>query len=160
MRQKQLRAAQPVTISLCAQTFAFINYSTTLSVRYITFVWSLNVNNIIKKKCLSKEIKRGTHSSDIPKMSASLKKKYTVLLLVLHFFLSFGSVYHPLFLLLFLCSLGDVYAVKVIGSKRTVALGALSLSGVVTHLQTFVAENMETLGENGLLVSRVAAGAT
>lgn len=49
---------------------------------------------------------------------------------------------------------------EVVGSEGTVALGALSLSGVVTHLQTFVAEDVETLGEHRLLVSRVAAGAT
>lgn len=55
--------------------------------------------------------------------------------------------------------LGDVDAVKVIGSEGAVALGTFPLSGVVAHLQTFVAENVETLGENGLLVSRVAAGA-
>lgn len=59
----------------------------------------------------------------------------------------------------FLCDLGDVDAVKVVGSEGTVALGALSLSGVVTHLQTFVAEHVETLGKHGLLVSCVAAGA-
>lgn len=58
-----------------------------------------------------------------------------------------------------LCDLGDVDAVKVVCSKGTVALGALPLSGVVAHLQTLVAENVETLGENGLLVSCVAAGA-
>lgn len=62
---------------------------------------------------------------------------------------SFGSVY----------PLGDVNAVKVIGSEGTVALGALPLPGVVAHLQTFVAEDVETLGENRLLVSRVAAWA-
>lgn len=48
---------------------------------------------------------------------------------------------------------------KVVGSEGTVALGALPLPGVVTHLQTFVAEHVETLGEHGLLVPRVAAGA-
>lgn len=48
---------------------------------------------------------------------------------------------------------------KVIGAEGTVALGALPLSGVVTHLQTFVAEHVETLGEDGLLVSCVAARA-
>ena len=48
---------------------------------------------------------------------------------------------------------------KVVGSEGTVALGALPLSRIVTHLQTFVAENVETLGEHGLLVSCVAAGA-
>lgn len=57
------------------------------------------------------------------------------------------------------CELGDVDAVKVVGSEGTVALWALSLSGVVTHLQTFVAEYVETLGEHRLLVSCVAAGA-
>lgn len=49
---------------------------------------------------------------------------------------------------------------EVVGSERTVALGALPLSGVVTHLQTFVAENVETLGEHRLLVSGVTTGAT
>lgn len=47
---------------------------------------------------------------------------------------------------------------KVIGSEGTVALGALPLPRVVAHLETFIAENMETLGEYGLLVSHVAAG--
>lgn len=57
------------------------------------------------------------------------------------------------------CSkLGDVDAVEVVGSEGTVALGALSLSGVVTHLETFIAEHVETLGEHRLLVSCVAAG--
>lgn len=51
-----------------------------------------------------------------------------------------------LFSPLSLCELSDVDAVKVVGSEGTVALGALPLSGVVTHLQTFVAENVETLG--------------
>lgn len=55
--------------------------------------------------------------------------------------------------------LGDVDAVKVVGSEGTVALGALPLSGVVTHLQTFVAEYVEALGEHRLLVSCVAARA-
>lgn len=48
---------------------------------------------------------------------------------------------------------------KVVGSEGTVALGALPLPGVVTHLETFVAEHVETLGEHRLLVSCVAAGA-
>lgn len=48
---------------------------------------------------------------------------------------------------------------KVVCSEGTVALGALPLSGIVTHLQTFVAEHVETLGEHRLLVSCVAAGA-
>lgn len=48
---------------------------------------------------------------------------------------------------------------KVVGSEGTVALGAFPLSGVVTHLQTFVAEDVETLGEHRLLVSCVAARA-
>lgn len=55
--------------------------------------------------------------------------------------------------------LGDVDAVEVVGAEGTVALGALPLSGVVTHLETFVAEHVETLGEHRLLVSGVAAGA-
>lgn len=57
------------------------------------------------------------------------------------------------------CCLGDVDAVEVVGAEGTVALGALPLSGVVAHLQTLVAEDVETLGEHRLLVSRVAAGA-
>lgn len=48
---------------------------------------------------------------------------------------------------------------EVVCSEGTVALGALPLSGVVTHLQTFVAEYVETLGKHRLLVSCVAAGA-
>lgn len=55
--------------------------------------------------------------------------------------------------------LGDVDAVEVVGAKGTVALGALPLSGVVTHLETLVAEHVEALGEHRLLVSGVAAGA-
>lgn len=47
---------------------------------------------------------------------------------------------------------------KVVGSEGTVALGALPLSSVVTHLQTFVTEYVETLGEHRLLVPCVAAG--
>lgn len=68
----------------------------------------------------------------------------------------FGSVccFLPL-----LGELGDVDAVEVVGAEGTVALGALPLPGVVTHLQTFVAEHVETLGEHRLLVSGVAAGA-
>lgn len=48
---------------------------------------------------------------------------------------------------------------EVVGAEGTVALGALPLSGVVTHLETFVAEHVEALGEHRLLVSGVAAGA-
>lgn len=55
--------------------------------------------------------------------------------------------------------LGDVDAVKVVGAEGTVALGALPLPGVVAHLQTLVAEHVETLGEHRLLVSHVAARA-
>lgn len=55
--------------------------------------------------------------------------------------------------------LGDVNAVEVVGSKGTVTLGALPLSGVVTHLQAFVAEHVEALGEHRLLIAHVAAGA-
>lgn len=89
-------------------------------------------------------------------MSASLNKSSVPS----SFFLScpsFGSVYF--FTAPSLCDLGDVDAMKVVCSKSTVALGALPLSGVVTHLQTFVAEHVETLGEHRLLVSCVAAGA-
>lgn len=55
--------------------------------------------------------------------------------------------------------LGDVDAVKVVGSEGAVALGALPLPGVVAHLQTLVTEDVETLGEHRLLVPGVAAGA-
>lgn len=48
---------------------------------------------------------------------------------------------------------------EVVGAEGTVALGALPLSGVVTHLETLVAEHVEALGEHRLLVSGVAAGA-
>lgn len=58
-----------------------------------------------------------------------------------------------------LSGLGDVDAVEVVGAEGTVALGALPLSGVVTHLETFVAEHVEALGEHRFLVSGVAAGA-
>lgn len=49
---------------------------------------------------------------------------------------------------------------EVVCSEGTVTLGALPLSGVVAHLQALVAEDMETFGEDGLLVPCVAAGAT
>lgn len=58
-----------------------------------------------------------------------------------------------------LSGLGDVDAVEVVGAEGTVALGALPLSGVVTHLETFVAEHVEALGEHRFLVPGVAAGA-
>lgn len=54
---------------------------------------------------------------------------------------------------------GDVDAVEVVGAECAVALGALPLPRIVAHLQTLVAEDVETLGEDGLLVPRVAAGA-
>lgn len=65
----------------------------------------------------------------------------------------------PFSTLVLISVLGDVDAVEVVGSESAVALRALPLSGVVTHLQTFVAEDVETLGEHRLLVSCVAAGA-
>lgn len=94
-------------------------------------------------------------------MSASLNKSPVPL----SFFLFISLLWFCLLvsvvtLLLLLCDLSDVDAVEVVGSKRAVALGALPLSGVVTHLQTFVAENVETLGEHRLLVPRVTAGAS
>ena len=46
---------------------------------------------------------------------------------------------------------------EIVSSEGAVALGALPLPGVVARLQTLVAKNVETLGENRLLVSRVAA---
>ena len=56
--------------------------------------------------------------------------------------------------------LGDVDTVKVVGSEGTVAFWALPLPRVVAHLETFVAEDVETFREHGLLVSHVAAGAS
>lgn len=90
-----------------------------------------------------------------PKTAASLNTS-SVLLSSLRPRPCFGSVccLRPL-----LGELGDVDAVEVVGAKGTVALGALPLSGVVTHLETLVAEHVETLGEHRLLVSGVAAGA-
>lgn len=73
---------------------------------------------------------------------------------------SFGSVRRLLFSVApSLRRLGDVYAVKVVGSEGAVALGALPLAGVVAHLEAFVAEHVEALGEHRLLVSHVAAWA-
>lgn len=48
---------------------------------------------------------------------------------------------------------------KVVRSEGAVALGALPLAGVVAHLEAFVAEHVEALGEHRLLVSHVAARA-
>lgn len=100
-----------------------------------------------------RENKRGRQT--IPKMSASLNKSsvpFSLFSSLLWFCLRSSLRTPPS-----LCKLGDVDAMKVVGSEGTVALGALPLSGVVTHLQTFVAEHVETLGEHRLLVSCVAA---
>lgn len=53
----------------------------------------------------------------------------------------------------------DVDAVKVIRSKGCIALGALSLAGVVARLDTVKAEDMEAFGEDSVLLACVAAGA-
>lgn len=63
------------------------------------------------------------------------------------------SVHHVV-----LAKLSYVDAVEVIGSESSVAFGALPLPSVVTGLQAFVAEDVETLGEDGLLVSGVTTG--
>lgn len=56
-----------------------------------------------------------------------------------------------------LAKLSYVDAVEVVGSESGVAFGALPLASVVTGLQAFVAEDVETFGEDGLLVPGVTA---
>lgn len=64
--------------------------------------------------------------------------------------LSVDSVHHVV-----LAKLSYVDAVEVVGSESGVAFGALPLASVVTGLQAFVAEDVETFGEDGLLVPGV-----
>lgn len=55
--------------------------------------------------------------------------------------------------------LADVYAVEVIGPEGGVALGALPLARVVSRFHALEAEDVEALGQHGVLHSRVTARA-
>ena len=55
--------------------------------------------------------------------------------------------------------LGDVDAVEVVGAEGRVALGALPLPGVVARLDALEAEDVEALGQDGVLHPRVATRA-
>ena len=50
----------------------------------------------------------------------------------------------------------DVNAVVVVGAERVVALGALALSRLVTRLETLEAEDVEALGQDGVLLLDLA----
>lgn len=63
------------------------------------------------------------------------------------------------FLPLEMVASADVNAVEVIGSEGGVALGAFPLPCVVARLHTLEAEDVEALGQYGILHSRVAAWA-
>lgn len=54
--------------------------------------------------------------------------------------------------------LGDVDAVEVICSECSIAFGALPLASVIASLQAFIAEDVETLGEDSLLISCITTG--
>lgn len=56
-------------------------------------------------------------------------------------------------------SLFDVDAVEVVGAEGGVALGALPLARVVARLYTLEAEDVETLGQDGVLYPGVTARA-
>lgn len=53
----------------------------------------------------------------------------------------------------------DVDAVEVVAAEAGVALGAFALPGLVPCLDALDAEHVEALGEDGVLVVHVAAGA-
>lgn len=53
----------------------------------------------------------------------------------------------------------DVDAVEVVGAEGRVALGALPLAGLVAAAHTLEAEHVEALGEHGILLAGVTAGA-
>lgn len=53
----------------------------------------------------------------------------------------------------------NVDAMEVVGPKSRVALGTLALPGIVAGLHAFKAEDMEALGEHGVLLAHIAAGA-
>lgn len=56
--------------------------------------------------------------------------------------------------------LSDVDTVEVICSECSVAFGALPLASVIASLQAFIAEDVETLGEDRLLITSITTGAT
>lgn len=49
---------------------------------------------------------------------------------------------------------------EVVCSECSIALGALPLASVVASLQAFIAEDVETLGEDSLLISGITTGTT
>lgn len=53
----------------------------------------------------------------------------------------------------------DVDPVEVIGTKGSVALGALTLPGVIARFHTLKAEHMKALCEHSILFAHVAAWA-
>lgn len=53
----------------------------------------------------------------------------------------------------------DVDAVEVVGAESRVALGALPLAGIVAATHALEAEHVEALGEDGILLASVTAGA-
>lgn len=53
----------------------------------------------------------------------------------------------------------DVDPVEVIGSKGSIALGALTLPGVITCFHTLKAEDVKTLCEDSILFAHVTARA-
>lgn len=53
----------------------------------------------------------------------------------------------------------DIDAVKVVGAKGCIALGALPLAGVIASFDALKAEDVEALGEDSILLACVAAGA-
>ncbi len=55
--------------------------------------------------------------------------------------------------------LGEINAVIVVGSKGGVTLGTLAVSRLVARLQAVEAEDVETLGEDGVLLVRLACRA-
>lgn len=55
--------------------------------------------------------------------------------------------------------LADVDAVEVVGSEGGIALGAFPLARVVSRLNALEAEDVEALGQDGILHSGVATGA-
>ena len=50
----------------------------------------------------------------------------------------------------------DVNAVVVVGAERVVALGTLALSRLVPRLETLEAEDVEALGQDGVLLLDLA----
>lgn len=53
----------------------------------------------------------------------------------------------------------NVDPMEVIGTKGSIALGALALSGVIACFHTLKAEDVKALGEDGILLAHVTAWA-